>query len=214
VSAPPPAPRPEAPSWRLVATLAGFGALAGAILVAAFQATAPAIQANKQERLRRAIEEVLGGPERYDTLYVVDGALVAEPPAGVSPAALERVYRGYAAGGEPVGLAIVGEGPGYSDAIRLIFGFDPARGVLLGMKVLESKETPGLGDKIEKDAAWVGQFAGAAPPLVATKAGAGDDPSRIDTITGATISSRAIVRIIDDSLARLGPALAKREASP
>jgi electron transport complex protein RnfG len=214
VSAPPPAARPEAPSWRLVATLAGFGALAGAILVTAFQVTAPAIQAHKDERLRLAIAEVLGDPARYDTLYLVDGRLVAEPPAGVAPASHERVYRGWSEAGELAGVAIVGQGPGYSDTIRLIFGFDPARGVLLGMKVLESKETPGLGDKIEKDATWLAQFAGAAPPLVAVKGGAGDDPSRIDTITGATISSRAIVRIIDDALARVGPALANEEARP
>jgi electron transport complex protein RnfG len=214
VSAPPPI-RTDAPAWRLVATLAGFGALAGAVLVVTFQATAPAIQANKDERLRRAVEEVLGAPARYDTLYVVDGALVAEPPGGAAPQALERVYRGWSASGAPVGVAIVGEGPGYADVIRLIFGWDPERRVLLGMKVLESKETPGLGDKIEKDAPWVGQFAGAEPPLVAAKPGsAGEDPSRIDTITGATISSRAVVRIIDDALARLAPALRTLEAQP
>jgi electron transport complex protein RnfG len=88
----------------------------------------------------------------------------------------------------------------------LIFGYDVRTETLLGMKVLESKETPGLGDKIEKDMEFVGQFDGAGVPLVGVKARRGTgDANEIDMITGVTISSRAIVRIINNSLERLGP---------
>jgi electron transport complex protein RnfG len=74
------------------------------------------------------------------------------------------------------------------------------------MMVLESKETPGLGDKIEKDEAFVSQFDGAIAPLLGVKSGAGTgDPSEIDMITGATISSRTIINIINETLERLGP---------
>jgi electron transport complex protein RnfG len=76
------------------------------------------------------------------------------------------------------------------------------------MKVLESKETPGLGDKIEKDSSFVNQFDGSEPVLVGVKrsrrTGAA---SEIDMITGATISSRTIIDIINISLERLGPLL-------
>jgi electron transport complex protein RnfG len=98
--------------------------------------------------------------------------------------------------------------PGFADVIRVIFGYDPATKRLLGMKVIESKETPGLGDKIEKDTAFVRQFASVVAPLVGVKAGAGKgDSTEVDLITGATISTRTVVRIINAALERLGPAL-------
>jgi electron transport complex protein RnfG len=76
------------------------------------------------------------------------------------------------------------------------------------MQVLENKETPGLGDKIEKDASFVAEFDGAKAPLVGVKAGAGvGEPEEVDMITGATISSRAVIEIINHRLERLDPLL-------
>jgi electron transport complex protein RnfG len=76
------------------------------------------------------------------------------------------------------------------------------------MKVLESKETPGLGDKIEKDSAFVNQFYGVQSPLVGIKARDNSgDPHEVDMITGATISSRTIIKAINNALERLGPLL-------
>jgi electron transport complex protein RnfG len=73
------------------------------------------------------------------------------------------------------------------------------------MKVLESKDTPGLGDKIERDTAFTHQFPGRATPLVGIKGGGESDSATIDMITGATISSRAVIKAINDALARYGP---------
>ncbi|MFQ5456989.1 MAG: FMN-binding protein, partial [Myxococcota bacterium] len=65
-----------------------------------------------------------------------------------------------------------------------------------------------LGDRIVKDADFVAQFAGRVPPLAGVMAGRGKGgPSEVDLITGATISSRTVVRIINGALARLGPGL-------
>ncbi|MHC4135407.1 MAG: RnfABCDGE type electron transport complex subunit G [Planctomycetota bacterium] len=209
-NAPPPPPGPpETPAWRLVTTLGVAGTLAGLLLVFVFQATAPAIAAHKAKMLRLAIRDVLAGPERYDTLYVLDGKLTPDLPDGVNAKDLERVFLGYGEDGRPVGFAIEAEAPGFQDKVRLIFGYDAAKKRILGMKVLESKETPGLGDKIEKDRAWIDQFEGAEPPLVGRKPGRGskEDKRGIDTITGATISSRAVIKIINGALKDLGPAV-------
>jgi Na+-translocating ferredoxin:NAD+ oxidoreductase RnfG subunit len=81
--------------------------------------------------------------------------------------------------------------------------------MVLGMKVLESKETPGLGDKIEKDADFVAEFAGVATPLVGVKSGKSTGaPGEVDMITGATISAQAIVDIINNRLDALADPLA------
>jgi uncharacterized protein with FMN-binding domain len=56
----------------------------------------------------------------------------------------------------------------------------------------------------------VAQFGGVATPLQGVKAGAGKgDSAEVDLITGATISSRTVVKIINTALERLGPALAR-----
>jgi electron transport complex protein RnfG len=175
------------------------------LLVVVFFLTLPAIEANRARDLREAVGEVLKGPERYETLYVVGSALVRTAPAGQDPRTLEQVYLGYGAGDRPLGFAVVAEEPGFQDVVRLIVGYDPRARQLLGMKILESKETPGLGDKIQRDPAFIGQFAGASVPLVGVRSGKRAGPREVDMITGATISSRAVIRIINNALARLGP---------
>lgn len=189
----------------LLTTLGGSGMIAGLLLVIVYSLTLPAIEANKQKDLEVAIKDVLKGAERYETLYVVKGALVAKAPQGVDAKKLERVYLGYRTDNEPAGFAFVAAGPGFQDTIVLIFGYDTAKRQLLGMKVLETKETPGLGDKIDKDQNFVGQFRSAAIPLVGVKQGKRSKPGDVDMITGATISSKAVIRIINTTLERLRP---------
>ncbi|UCG87101.1 MAG: FMN-binding protein [Gemmatimonadota bacterium] len=198
----------EVPPWRLLATLGTAGAMAGFLIVFVFVATEPAIKAHKAEVLRLAIQEVLKGPARFDTLFVHEGALQEQLPPGMDAEQVEQIYVGYAEDGSQVGFAIASAEPGFQDIIRLIFGYDSNTGATLGMKVLESKETPGLGDKIEKDMTFVQQFDAAVAPLVGVSArqSTGDE-HEIDMITGVTISSRAVIRIINNSLERLGPLL-------
>ncbi|MBI4539941.1 MAG: RnfABCDGE type electron transport complex subunit G [Gemmatimonadetes bacterium] len=200
--------RSEAPWWYLLVVLGTAGALAGALIVVVFGLTQPRVQAYKARVLQQAIAEVLKAPERYDTLYVVGNELAGEPPAGADVRSLEQVYLGFQENGEPVGFAVVSVEPGFQDLIRLIFGYDPATHKILGMKVLESRETPGLGDKILKDEHFITEFEGAEHPLVGVKIGSGKGgPQEVDMITGATISSRAVIRAINGRLERLGPLL-------
>ena len=62
-----------------------------------------------------------------------------------------------------------------------------------------------LGDKFVKDTAFVGEFASAAAPLAGVKRGGGKTPSDVEMITGATISSRAVIQIINNAIARWQP---------
>lgn len=207
--APPAAPPPGAgtPSWRLLTTLGFAGALAGGLIVSVYGATLPRIEAHRASLVEAAVREVLKLPARWDTLYLDHDALTKQLPAAADPKTAERVFLGFDAGGRTVGAAITATRPGFADNVTIIFGFDPSSGALLGMKVLASKETPGLGDKIEKDTAFVAQFAGAIAPLKGVKARTGGNASEVVTITGATISSRTVIRIINDAAARWRPLL-------
>ena len=204
----------EVPSWRLILTLAAAGAMAGLAIVLVFGWAEPKIEAHRAAALRAAIQEVLGGPERYETLFVVDGSLTTVLPANVDSTELDRIYAGYAADGSQMGFAIAGEQPGYQDIVGLIFGYDAESGQLLGMKVLESKETPGLGDKIEKDSAFVSSFRGVVPLIEGVKAGTGTGSEHeVDMITGATISSRTVIEIINKRMESIGPMIQAYEAA-
>lgn len=196
-------------AFRLIATLAVAGALAGLLIVMVNQHTKPLIDKYKAEQLQIAVYEVLPGTERYNTYYLVDSALSLTLPAGAKESEFKRVYIGYDAENNLSGVAMSRGESGFQDVIMIIFGFNPNTGKLMGMKVLDSKETPGLGDKIFKDMVYVNQFfANPDTPLVPTKPGTGKGlPGEIDTITGATISSKKLIEIINHALEEWGPIL-------
>ena len=196
-------------TFRLVATLGVAGMLAGLLLVLVNQHTKPIIDAYKAEQLRKAVYEVTPGTDRYDTYYLVDDALTMTLPEGVKESDYKRVYVSYDADNQLHGVAMSRGESGFQDVIMVIFGWSPATGKLMGMKVLDSKETPGLGDKIFKDLPWVGQFfAGPETPLVPIKPGTGKGlPGEIDTITGATISTKKVIEIINNGLEEWKPYL-------
>jgi electron transport complex protein RnfG len=201
-----PATKPVS-TFRLVATLAVAGALAGLLIVLVNLHTKPIIDKYKAEQLQKAVYEVLPGVERYATYYLVDNALSFSLPEGAKESEYKRIYVGYDASSQLKGIAVSRGESGFQDVVQIIFGFDPSNGKLMGMKVLDSKETPGLGDKIFKDMAFVEQFyAGPETPLVGVKIGAGKGaPNEIDTITGATISSKVVISIINHALEEWTP---------
>ncbi len=139
---------PSPPSIKLILTLALAGAFAGLLLVLVFQGTQPRIQAYKAEQLRLAVGEVLNGPTRYDTYYLLNRGLHKNLPEGTEAKGLDKVFLGFDAQGQPVGFAITAAKPGFQDVIRMLYGYSPDTKKMLGLKVLENKETPGLGDKI------------------------------------------------------------------
>jgi Na+-translocating ferredoxin:NAD+ oxidoreductase subunit G len=203
------------PAWKLVMTLGVAGALAGMLIVTVFQWAQPRILAHQARAIALAVDEVLQSPERTETLFVWNGALVATPPAGVDTVPLDRVWAGYDAAGERVGFAMIGAEAGFQDIIKVMFGYNAETGQLLGMRILESKETPGLGDKIFKDEAFVSQFRAALWPMIPVKPGTGtDDPHEVDTITGATISAKTVIGIINNRVERVKPLLETVRGTP
>jgi electron transport complex protein RnfG len=98
------------------------------------------------------------------------------------------------------GWVVKASGQGYADKIALLIGFDAAKESITGLFVLEQKETPGLGNKIILPG-WLSQFTGKRTehPL-RLRTSKEHEPDSIDAITGATISSRSVIDIINRSI--------------
>jgi electron transport complex protein RnfG len=140
-------------------------------------------------------------------LYLQKGVLTRSPTAGEDRKGLPKAYLGFDASGKRLGAAVTAQEPGFQEEVLLMIGFEPSSGALIGFKVLDEKETPGLGDKIERDTSFGSQFPGRIAPLKGVRARNATDPSQVQTITGATISSRAVIRIINHAVERWQPLL-------
>jgi len=185
-------------SMRLVMTLAIAGLISGIAIIGIYESTLPTITANKARELREAVFKVLPGVSQMQALVYRNGELVAvDEPGKDEPV----IYGGYGESREFLGYAVPAAGPGFQDTIAILYGYEPREKLVVGMEVLESRETPGLGDKIYKDAVWVAGFSALSiePEIIAVKKGTKSNPNEIDAITGATISSKAVVRIINEA---------------
>jgi len=196
--------------FRLVAALALTGLVSGLLLVGVYLETQPRILRNQAESLYAAIHRVLPGAATIRVHVERDGRLVPfESGEGATLPAEPAAYAGLAADGSLVGWAVPASGPGFMDTITLIYGYDPARRAIVGLEVLDSRETPGLGDKIVSDPAFHRNFESLAidPDIVPVKHGQKNDPNEVDCITGATIASEAVVGIWNESSRRWAPLL-------
>ncbi|MFN8667681.1 MAG: FMN-binding protein [Gemmatimonadaceae bacterium] len=204
----------DTPAWKLIATLSIAGALAGLLVVIVYQWTLPSVLAHKALVMRSTVNEVLHHPARWDTLYLEGGALTSTPRGERSE--LATAFVGFDSTGKEIGVAVSAGEPGFAEIINLMIGFDPATGRLLGMKIMDQKETPGLGDKIEKDTVFATQWPGLVAPLKAVKTRSGSNPGEVQAISGATISSRAVTRIINNAVAKWQPLLVayKKQGAP
>lgn len=189
----------------MVATLLIVGLLSGGALSLVNQATAPRIA--EQERLAKeaAVLQVFAGGARAEALIPDREARLA---AGADPTSLPETYRVLDAEGRELGLAVMGQGIGFTDVIKLVLGVSADGGEVRGLHVIKDSETPGLGTKIRPGAEFPKQFAGIdggaylQPPLKVVK-GRRSAPNEVEAITAATISSQAVATIVNETVASL-----------
>ncbi len=200
--------------WPLLLTLGGIAMVSGLLVVLAYQITRPMIEANQRAAVARAISQVIPGAVSHRA-FIID-------ESGLRPAEEgERgdiIYAGYDEKGRLVGIAARASAQGYADIIHMLYGYDPRCQCIRGLKVLKMAETPGLGDRIKSDPAFLKNFQALDARLsadgkdlehriVTVKHGKKRHPWEIDAISGATISSRAVGRALDASARRILPLL-------
>lgn len=199
--------------FRLIVTLAVAGFVSGLVLVTVYVRTAPLILENQKAALEAAIYKVVPGSISRKAFEVEDNKLV--PYEGDGLPMENAVFAAYNDDGELLGYGIPSEGPGFQDTIKLIYGYNPETKKIIGMEVLESKETPGLGDKIIKDQDFVDNFKSLSiePEVVAVKTGTRAAANEVDSISGATISSKAVVKIINAGNEKFLPLITSAQES-
>jgi electron transport complex protein RnfG len=110
-----------------------------------------------------------------------------------------------------VGFAFIAAGSGFADKIELVVAVDARCEKLLGFNVLSSNETPGFGDKMKNDS-FRNQFKDApAEKLSLVKLGdAGKIDNEIVAISGATVTSTAVINIFNKSVISVKEQLEKK----
>ncbi len=187
--------------------MVGVGVVCALLIVAVYLATLDVIARNQVEALERAVLEVVPGAVRF----------AQRDDLG------QPVYAAFDAAGALAGIALEAQGMGYQDTVRILYGYDPAREQVVGLRVLQSRETPGLGDRVETDAAFRANFAaldvrlapdgaGLLHPVQLVKPGEKTQAWQIDAISGATITSSAVARMLAASAAQWVPILHARRA--
>ena len=181
-------------SWLLIISSFCFGLL----IAIANAAWSPRIEQNRIYKLNRLMGELLPAAKSFELTVEMKVELAK------GKRVKSNIYKALSDEGGCVGWAFNCEGPGFQDKIELVVGVDKDLEKVAGFNVLASNETPGFGDQI-KLGYYRSQFVGVpAEKLELVKTG---DDERIDSeivaISGATVSSEAVVKIINLSLPQI-----------
>ncbi len=212
-----PTPVVETSAWSMYRAIVGIGLGCALLIVSVYQATAARIADNEARALAQAVAAVLPDAKTLMPVTLASDGTLEAAADGADPL---PVFLGYDGSGRLVGAAVTAAGMGYQDTIRVLYAYGFDQQAIVGLRVLESRETPGLGDKIETDPAFQRNFAGLdvtlsedgsslLRPIETVPAGAKVAAWQIDAITGATVSSQAIGDMLNRSAQRWVPALAR-----
>ncbi|MFZ0389062.1 MAG: RnfABCDGE type electron transport complex subunit G [Calditrichia bacterium] len=195
--------------FRLSIILAIVTAVAAYVLAEIYGVTKPQIELQKKAKTRQALNEVMA---KADTIIpIIQQVPVTDSDGNVlyekDRVAYYVAYKGDAEQ-DTAGYAFMAYGNGYSSVVETMVGIDTA-GRILSIEVISQKETPGLGALVVEDGAFQGkkwttrQFEGkTADDLKVDK-----DGGEIVSITGATITSRAVTNSIRERMQELLPEL-------
>lgn len=207
------------PASAMLRTLGLVAGLSGFLVVLAYQLTLPLIEENKRIAIERALFKVIPGAVTRRDFMLTETAIT--PADSDKSAAGIRIYAGYDDQNQLTGIALEAAAQGYQDVIRILYSYEPACECIRGIEVLKMAETPGIGDKIAKDPAFLQNFealdarldtagSGLAHAIVSVKHGSKTEPWQIDAISGATISSAAVARMLNDTAQRVLPQLTQQ----
>jgi electron transport complex protein RnfG len=180
-------------SWLLIVSSFFFGLL----IAATNYALSERIEGNKTEKFNLLAGALLPGAKPELATQVEIDSIGGKKEK-------VNIYKAVTKTGGYIGWSFNASGPGLIDRIELVVAVDKDFEKITGFDVLACNETPSIGDRI-KDDDYRNQFK--AAPVGVFKLVKTGDPGKIDSeiiaITGATISSEAVVKIINNSLLQI-----------
>jgi len=177
--------------------LGGFALITTSLIALTFSFTHERIDAAKERQLLSTLNQVVDqslhdNRLHLDCILVNSAALLGNKP--------QRVFRSRL-GVNNTALIVETTAPdGYSGAINLVVAVDQLSTVL-GARVVQHKETPGLGDKIElRVSDWILDFTGVRyEEALDHRWQVKKDGGQFDQFTGATITPRAVVNAVKNA---------------
>jgi len=174
--------------FQMLIVLTLIGLISGGLLSMVSNWANPFIDINKQKATEEAIYLVHPSGKSYEKVQVSEMEL----------------YKVFDENKENIGYAFVYDGNGFQGKIRIITGILPDLSKITSIEILEQTETPGLGTKILEQP-FKGFFNGlnSSGSLGWVKEGNSPGDNEVVAITGATISSKSVVAIINAGLNKL-----------
>jgi len=176
-----------------------FAVIGSGLVAFTFDSTAERIADNQRKALLKSLNELV--PSNHydndifaDTLYADSSELLGTD----EPVPIYRARKN----GWPVAAVLAAVAPdGYNGTIRLLVAVN-LDGTLAGVRVVQHRETPGLGDAIEAERSdWILGFKGKSLTDPAKKGWkVKRDGGTFDQFTGATITPRAVVKAVHKAL--------------
>lgn len=171
----------------MIATLTIIGVIAGGLLSEVSDWAVPLIAMNQKAETEKAIFLVQSSGKSYEA---------------VAGAGFE-IYKVFDENKNLTGFSMTYEGNGFQGKIRLMIGLSAELNNITSLEILEQVETPGLGTKVTEDP-FRNQFKNlqTTPQINWVKGKLPEKPNEIQTVTGATISSKSVVAIINAGLTK------------
>jgi RnfABCDGE-type electron transport complex G subunit len=181
-------------SSRMIIVLTCVGLLSGGFLTGVGLVTKGRIAYNKKMEIEEAIAAVVPMTSSSETLHEEKDF---------------TVYGGKDESGNLLGFAVYTSGMGFQDKITLMFGVNASLTKISRMTILEQLETPGLGAKIKDIESflkyWEGKNSSQLLTLRKPAVSSVEElaASEVNTITGATISSQAVLDMVNLAMEKL-----------
>jgi electron transport complex protein RnfG len=198
------------PTVPMIKVLGTVSLVCGLLIVVSNVTTLARIRQNQEIIMRESVTHLLPGLQKQIVYGVEDSGELKILP-GVEGENVKRMFAGYDGSGKFLGVVIEASDRGYADIISAMYAYIPDKKIVSGFQVVDMRETPGLGNRIGSDEKFAENFKelDATHPIKTVKHGTKQNPWEIDAISGATISSRAVGRMLQKSVQEMTPIIEK-----